>query len=158
MCDNDFPALPALAASGFLYSAGDTVTATAAGNGALFALFNPGSKGLPVRLMSARVTVAAATSVLLSALNADPALTAGKTPQNCDLSAGAPEATFEAATAPAPTVGNQLGAWQVGTQNDYELVSPGGIFIWPGRGVLVSTPAVDAVVSLVFLWCETPFG
>jgi len=158
MCDKHHPALADLAGAGFLYSAGDSVTAAAAGSGAMFVLFNGGNKGLPLRLYSARVTVSAATSIKLSRLGTDPALTAGQSPQNCDNTGGGSEASFEAAAAALPTVLGQYGAMQVGTQNDYELVSPGGIFLRPGSGVLISTPAVDAVVSVIFLWAELPNG
>jgi hypothetical protein len=151
----DLNRLAHLAYKGQLYQASDTVTAGAA-TACNFALWNNGSKGLPLRLVSVRVSSTVAQSVTFGTLVADPALTAGNQAVNAYLGGNGPEANNEAQALAAIAVINTLGIIAVPVTGTYELLSPGSLFIPPNNGVAVVSPVGVATMNIVWLWAELP--
>jgi hypothetical protein len=142
-----------LARQGVLFSVGQALTATAV-NGAQFALFNPAAKGLPLIVFSCLTTSSVAIQVQLFKLIADPGLAAGNTPVNLLFQQPGTSGKFEAAVAAQPSVGPEIGELQLSTGLTWDLIDPFEIIVSAGQGLLVSTPAVAATVSVRFVWAE----
>jgi hypothetical protein len=151
----DLSRLAGLAAAGYLYQVADFGNATGL-LGAQFALFNSGSRGLPIRLISARVSASAALGVTLGWLRVDPALGAGNPSSNLSLGGAIASAQNEAAVAAAPAIAGQLSTAQLQAGGIVELISPAGIYIPANTGVVISSAAVAAAVDAIWLWAEIP--
>jgi hypothetical protein len=141
--------------AGLLYGAAGNITATAL-VGAQIALVNKFSKGYPIYLFSVRVTVSAPIQADLLVLAKDPASAKLTDPVNLRLGAGSSEASIQGVAGAAPTTDGTIAEAQVSTGNGSQMVERGGIWIPANHGVLVSTPAVAAIVSVSFVWGEIP--
>lgn len=151
----DLGRLAHLAYKGQLYMVGDSATGTAL-VGTNFVLFNPGSKGIPVRLLSARVSTNLAASITFGTVYGDPGAAAGNPSSNLYLGGMAPEAVNEAAAAAPIVPAAILALVGVPVTAAYELLSPGSILIPPGWGVVVAFPIAVAVNAVAWLWAELP--
>lgn len=138
-----------------LYQVSDQVTDTAL-LGANFVLWSGGSAGIPVRLISVRVSSTVATPVLFGTILADPSIGAGNVASNLYLVGKAPQAYNEAAAVAALTPAKMLGQPNLPANSTQELLSPAVIFMPPGTGVLVSIAAAALVASVTWLWAEIP--
>ena len=140
---------------GRLFMVGDSATGTAL-VGTDFVLFNPGSKGLPIRAISVRVSTNLAATVTFGTVYQDPALAAGNLSSNLYLGGMAPQALNQAEAA-APIVPlTTLALVGVPVTAAYELLSPAVAFIPPGYGLVVSFPIAVAVNAVSWLWAELP--
>jgi hypothetical protein len=154
LCDLlDLSALAVTAQYGWLYQAADTATATGV-SGAQFALFNSGSRGLPLRVVSVRVSAAAAMQAVLGWSIGDPGLTAGNTPANLRIGGSNASAANQAQVTAAPTLERILAIAELQVGGVFELLLPGSIYLPYGRALVVSSAAVDGVVDVTWLWAE----
>ena len=151
----DLGTLSRLVEAGQLYQVSDTATATAL-VAANFVFWSGGSKGLPIRLISARVIAAATLTAQFGTVLANPALAAGNTPVNLRLGGGSAQAFTEAAAIAATALSGILGNPLLIAGTEVELLAPGGIYLPPGSGVAVVSSAVASAVSVVWLWAECP--
>jgi len=147
--------LAGLAELGQLYQAADSVAATAL-VAANFVFWSGSSKGLAVRLISARVIASLPLAATFGIVLADPALTAGNGAINLRLGDAAAQAFDEAQAVAATTITKILGVPQLIAGTEVELISPGGIYLPPNSGVAIVTALVAATVSVVWLWAEVP--
>jgi hypothetical protein len=145
--------LARIADAGWLYQVADNAAPTAL-LPANFVLWNAGSKGLPLRVISVRLSSTAAILVTLGWVQVDPALSAGNTPQNLRLGQGASQASFENQVVAAPTLAGTIGEVEVRSGGEEEFLLPAAIYVPPGRGLVLTTAAVAATVAAVFLWAE----
>lgn len=151
----DLGRLAHLAYRGFLYQASDLQTGTAL-VGTNFVLFNPGSKGLPVRLLSIRVATNLAATVTFGTVFGDPAIAAGNPSSNLYLGGNAAQASNQAAAAAPIAPLSTLGLIAVPVTGAFELLAPGSIYMPAGRGVVVAFPIGVAINSVTWLWAELP--
>jgi hypothetical protein len=149
----DISCLSALAEAGWLYQCSGTGVATGV-TGACFALVNSGNKGLPIRLVSARVAASAAMLFTFGWAQSDPGLTAGNKAQNLRLGGPASTATFEQQVTTAPTLAGVLTVTELQVGGEVELLSPGAIYLPPGRALAGYSAAVAGTVALTLLWAE----
>lgn len=148
------PLVDGLAFAGALYSAADTVVATAVLD-ANFLLFNTAKRSGPIYIFAAQVSVTAAMEIDVFTLNADPGLAGGSTPTNFLLEASQSSVNYEAAAAATPATESALNKQQVAASFGIaDLIGPGVLILPPGRGVLVSSAKVAGSVSCRFVWGE----
>ena len=151
----DLAGLAYEAEEGQLYQVADTLTATAL-LGAQFVLVNGNSKGIPVRVISARVSITSPVGLTLGWVAADPALAAGNPATNMRLGGAAAEAINEAAVAAAPTIAGKMNLPNLSINTELELLLPGSVFLASGQALAISSAAVASTISVVWLWAEVP--
>lgn len=140
-----------------LFQVADTALATVS-NPACFALWNAGGKGIPVRLISVRVSTDTAGQITFGRVLTNPALNAGNTPSNLWLGGMAPEAANQAQVTSAPTIAQVINEPWMAADSTLELLSPGVIYMPPQSGVAIVSPTAAQNVSVVWLWAELPPG
>jgi len=143
------------ARAGWLYQVADAATATALVP-AVFVLWNPGSKGLPLYVISARLSSDGGDIITLGSISADPAIGAGNVSSNLWIGQGLPEAVNEAAAIAAPTPDATLAMPIISAGNEIDLIDPGVILVPPGRGLVVFGGLVAQPYQMTWLWAEPP--
>lgn len=151
----DLGKLARLTEAGQLYQAADSVAATTL-VAANFLFWSGSSKGLAVRLISARVIASLPLAATFGTVLADPELTPGNGAVNLRLGGGSAQAFDEAQAVAATTITEILGVPQLIAGTEVELLSPGGIYLPPNSGVAIVSALVAATVSVVWLWAEVP--
>ena len=151
----DLGKLSRLAEAGELYQVSDKITATALVP-AVFVLWSGGSKGLAVRLISARVNTDTTIDIAFVGLLANPALAAGNTIGNLRLGGGSSQAFTEAAAIAAAAFSGVFVTGTIIPGGYAELLSPGGIYLPPNTGVMVFSVTAAATISTTWLWAECP--
>lgn len=147
--------LAKLAERGVLYQASDAATATAL-VAANFVFWSGSSKGLPVRLISVRVTSAINGSVTFGTVINDPALALGNPPVNLRLGGASAQAYNEAAAVAATPIAGILGSLQFVQGIPLELLAPAGIYLPPNSGVAIVSAVAAADFEVTWLWAEIP--
>lgn len=152
-CPVDLSRLSVLARMGWLYQVGQGLTATGV-SGAQYVLWNSGSKGLPIWLISARVSAVAALLITTGYVTADPGFAAGNRPTNLYVREAGSQATLEAAVTAMPSLDRVTGEVNLQAGGEVELISPAVWFLQPGRGLVISSAAVASQVAFTLLWAE----
>jgi hypothetical protein len=151
----DLGKLSRLATRSQLFQCADSVAGTALVP-ANFVLFNPGTKGLAIAIISARISATVAGMISLGTVQPDPALTAGNAPSNLRIADTAPEAGNEVQAVAAITLLNTIAEPQLGANLELELLSPGVVYLPPGWGLGITTPIAVVTYSVTWLWAEVP--
>jgi len=139
-----------------LWQASDTQTSIIT-TGPTFVLWAGSSKGLPIRLISCRLTASTAITATMGTIFADPGLARGNLPVSCYLGPRTPQAYNEAASAATfPTPAGVLNVSQISTSYTIDLLSPAVLWMPPNTGVIVTVPVAVQTVTIVWLWAEIP--
>ena len=137
------------------YAVGQTFLGTVA-NPLNFVLFNAAGGSKLIVLQEWIVSTAAVNSVTMFAVNANPALAAGNTPQNRLIGGAASFASWQAAVAAAPATIGVLGAMELAAGIPFELIYDEEYLIPNGAGILVQFPALAGNVFCHLAWYELP--
>lgn len=149
------PPLAQVARAGFLFSVGLTAVPTAL-LPANFVLFNGGTGGFPIVVLSARLSSAANMTATLNALLVDPVLGGGATAMNLrDFATGA-QAVNEQAVIAAPAINGVIGESEFNLSAPWDFCASAPIFLGPGKGIMLTTAALASTCMATFVWAEIP--
>lgn len=141
---------------GNLYQASDAQTSIVT-TAPLFALGSGASKGLPIRVISIRISASTPVTATLGVLAANPALGNGNAPVNAYLGNRAAQAQNQATTsAAALTFSSILNIGQIAAGFPIEFLNPAVLFMPPGTFLGISVPVAVQTLSVVWLWAEVP--
>lgn len=149
------PPLAQIARAGYLFSVGLSLQPTAL-LPANFVLFNGGTGGYPIVVISARISSAANMTATLNALLVDPALGNPVTAVNLRGFLTSGSAINESAVIAAPTTAGLIAESEFNLSAPWDACSPAPIFLDNGRGIVLTTAALASTCMVNFVWAEIP--
>ena len=140
-----------LAYKGQLFQVADQASGTAL-VGTNHVLFNPGTKGTPIRVISVRFLTDTGAPLSFGWIYGDPAVGGGALSSNLFLGGAQPQAINEANPIAVIYPTGYLVRAFTNPNEFYELLLPGAVLVPPGYGLIVTVPVGVATNTVSWLW------